>query len=120
MLLRRSLLIGAGLMLCIAPAAQGQAQTFACTQATAGQLSCQAGIACACSFFQASAMEGTPAGWRWDCGVLRPRCAENRPATIGNYGYAIPDSLSITEQSVGVNVNQSNEQVIEWIAPVTD
>lgn len=120
MQLRRSLLIGAGLLLVLAPAAPVQAQSFACTQATAGQLSCQAGIACACNFFHASAMEGTPAGWRWDCGILRPRCAENQPATIDTYSDAIPDSLSITEQSVGVNVNQSNEQVIEWIAPVID
>jgi hypothetical protein len=90
------------------------AQTFACTEATAGQLSCQTGIACECHWFHASAMEGTPAAWRWDCGILRPRCAENFPATIDDYSEAIPDSLSINEQSV--IVDQDNRQ-LQWVAP---
>ena len=49
------------------------AQTFQCTEAVAGQLSEQANVACECRFFHASAMAGTPAGYRWDCGILRPR-----------------------------------------------
>ncbi len=49
------------------------AQTFQCTEATAGQLSEQAGVRCECRFFHASAMAGTSAGYRWDCGILRSR-----------------------------------------------
>lgn len=93
------------------------AQAFQCTEATAGQLACQAGTACECRWFHASAMEGTPAGWRWDCGILRPRCAGNLPATVEDYSDVIPDSLSITNQSV--DVEQNNEQ-IQWIAPELD
>ena len=52
---------------------EAQAQAFQCTQAVAGQLSEQAGVQCECRFFHASAMAGTPAGYRWDCGILRPR-----------------------------------------------
>ncbi len=50
-----------------------RAQAFLCTEAVAGQLSEQAGVQCECKFFHASAMAGTPAGYRWDCGILRPR-----------------------------------------------
>ena len=50
-----------------------RAQVFQCTDAVAGQLSEQAGVRCECRFFHASAMAGTPAGYRWDCGILRPR-----------------------------------------------
>ncbi len=112
----RLLLTSLCFMLSLAPP-QAAAQSFACTQATAGQLSCQAGTACECTWFHASAMEGTPAGWRWDCGILRPRCAGNLPATIEDYSGVIPDSLSITEQSV--TVEQQNRQ-IQWIAPEID
>jgi hypothetical protein len=91
-----------------------RAQTFNCTEATAGQLSCQAGTARECHWFHASAMEGTPAGWRWDCGILRPRCAENFPATIDDYSEALPDSLSLSEQSV--TVDQDNRQ-LQWLLP---
>lgn len=95
-----------------------QGQAFLCTEATAGQLSCQAGTVCECRFAQASAMEGTPAGWRWDCGIMRPRCpGSDLPATVEDYSDVIPDSLSITNQSV--DIDQANEQ-IQWIAPVLD
>lgn len=101
------------LLLTAAPAT-GWAQTFSCVESTAGQLSCQADISCECTWFHASAMEGTPAGWRWDCGILRPRCADNLPATVEDYGDALPDGLSITDQSV--TVDQDNRQ-LQWIAP---
>jgi|SRR5690606_20052413 hypothetical protein len=97
--------------------AAAEAQSFACGESTAGQLSCQAGVACECRWFPASAMEGTPAGWRWDCGILRPRCADNRPASVEDWRDAVPDSLSITDQSV--TVGQDNTQ-IQWTAPAID
>lgn len=47
-----------------------------CTAQRAGQRSCQVSVLCECRYFPASAMEGTRAGYRWDCGTLRPRCGE--------------------------------------------
>jgi hypothetical protein len=69
------------------------------------------------SFACGESMEGTPAGWRWDCGILRPRCADNRPASVEDWRDAVPDSLSITDQSV--TVGQDNTQ-IQWTAPAID
>ncbi|MEZ5670605.1 MAG: hypothetical protein R3F55_24855 [Alphaproteobacteria bacterium] len=107
------------MLLPLAVPPHAHAQTFQCTEATAGQLSCQAGVACECRFAQASAMDGTPAGWRWDCGILRPHCGEPVPATIEDYSDALPDVLSIDRQTLDVDINQSNEQ-LQWIAPEVD
>ncbi len=60
-------------------------QAFQCTEAVAGQLSAQADVACECRFFRASAMAGTPAGYRWDCGIFRPRV--RLPVLRALYGY---------------------------------
>lgn len=106
-----ALAFGMAAVLLHAPGAAAQA--FLCTEATAGQLSCQAGVACECRYAQASAMDGTPAAWRWDCGILRARCGAPSPATISDPSAALPDGLSITDQSVIVNTDQR----IEWIAP---
>ncbi len=62
-----------------------RAQVFQCTDAVAGQLSEQAGVRCECRFFHASAMAGTPAGYRWDCGILRPRVRP--PVVHAPHGY---------------------------------
>jgi len=70
-------------------------QTFACTQRTAGQLSVQAEVQCACRFEPASRMAGTPAGYRWDCGILRARMNQDVPATSNPYPYQLPTALSL-------------------------
>ncbi|MCL6608641.1 MAG: hypothetical protein K6T74_11170, partial [Geminicoccaceae bacterium] len=49
-------------------------QPPACRPETAGIVTCMAGRLCACRFERAGRMTGTPAGWRWDCGILRPDC----------------------------------------------
>jgi len=79
-------------------AASGEAQeapVTACQAATAGQLSSQAGVRCACHFFPASALAGTPAGWRWDCGILRARLDHGLLVDLNPYPYPLPDALAI-------------------------
>jgi hypothetical protein len=70
-------------------------QTFACTQRNAGQLSVQAEVQCACRFEPESRMAGTPAGYRWDCGILRARMNQDVPATANPYPYQLPTALSL-------------------------
>jgi hypothetical protein len=89
------ILIGAavlGAVLLLPPS--GSAQTFACTSETAGQLSVQANVQCACRFFEA-ALRGTDAGYRWDCGILRARINHEVPATANPYPYPLPPALSV-------------------------
>ena len=78
----------------------GWPQTFACTTNTAGQLSVHANVRCACRWFAASALHGTPARYRWDCGILRARTIHEVPATANPYPYllaggAVPGSRPI-------------------------
>jgi hypothetical protein len=65
-----------------------------CQAATAGQLGSQAGVRCACRQFPASALAGTAAGHRWDCGLLRARL-DPLPVDLNLYPYPLPDALSI-------------------------
>ena len=76
-------------------ASPGQAQTFACAANTAGQLSVQGNVQCECRWFTASRLRGTPAGYRWDCGILRARTNDEVPATSNPYPYPLPEALSI-------------------------
>lgn len=78
-----------------APIATALAETPACTAATAGQLSIQANVQCECRFFRASPAAGTPAGHRWDCGILRARTNQDVPATANPYPYPLPDALAL-------------------------
>ena len=76
-------------------ASSGQAQTFACADSTAGQLSVQGNVQCECRWFTASRLRGTLAGHRWDCGILRARTNDEVPATSNPYPYPLPEALSI-------------------------
>ncbi len=73
----------------------GQAQTFACAAPAVGQLSVQGNVQCECRWFAASRLRGTPAGHRWDCGILRARTNDEVPATSNPYPYPLPEALSI-------------------------
>jgi hypothetical protein len=66
----------------------------ACTAAAAGQLSDQAGVRCACRHFPASALADTPAGHRWDCGILRARF-NDAAVDLNPYSYPLPGALWI-------------------------
>jgi hypothetical protein len=71
------------------------AETVVCSATTAGQQSVQANIQCECRFFPASGLRGTPAGHRWDCGILRARNNQDVPATANPYPYPLPAALSL-------------------------
>jgi hypothetical protein len=55
----------------------------------------QANVQCACRWFAASALRGTPTGYRWDCGILRARTNHEVPATANPYPYPLPAALSL-------------------------
>lgn len=88
-------IVTAVLILNGALAATGHGQTFACGEATAGQLSLQATVQCACRWFTADARAGTPAGYRWDCGILRARANHTVPVDLNPYPYPLPDALGL-------------------------
>ena len=55
----------------------------------------QGNVQCECRWFAASRLRGTPAGHRWDCGILRARTNDEVPATSNPYPYPLPEALSI-------------------------
>lgn len=61
-------------------AAPAWAQAPACAPENAGEVSCMADRLCRCRFERGGSMSVVPAGWRWDCGTLRPYC--HRPPTL--------------------------------------
>ncbi|MCS7269187.1 MAG: hypothetical protein NZ704_14135 [Geminicoccaceae bacterium] len=62
------------LVFALVPCAAAAAEIPACGPATAGAVTCMAGRMCACAYERPGRMTGTPGGWRWDCGILRPAC----------------------------------------------
>jgi hypothetical protein len=71
-----------------------------CSAIIAGQLSVQAEVQCECRFFTESFLAGTPADYRWDCGILRPRFNATVPVDLNLYPYGLPDSVSLEQTSV--------------------
>lgn len=47
-----------------------------CNAPREGVAACLAGRQCVCRLEPGGSVAGRPAGHRWDCGVLRPACAE--------------------------------------------
>jgi hypothetical protein len=70
------------------------AQDRVCSPETVGITLCIAGRQCACGFARGSPATGLPDGFRWDCGILRPSCAE-APAAIGAPPNDLPAALLI-------------------------
>lgn len=52
-----------------------------CNPPREGVAACLGGRQCLCRFERGGSIAGRPDGYRWDCGVLRPSCAE-MPAEI--------------------------------------
>ena len=94
----------------LAPAPAPAQEVQACSAATAGELSVQADVQCECRFFQASAMAGTEAGYRWDCGILRPRLNTAVPVDLNPYPYPLPEGLSLELPGSGVGLPGSGQQ----------
>ena len=87
----------AAVIMVVASGSNGlRAQVFQCTEAVAGQLSEQAGVRCECRFFHASAMAHTPAGYRWDCGILRSRVQPPVFQALHSYYPFFPLHPSVT------------------------
>jgi hypothetical protein len=91
----RALLLSWLLTLAALLPAHGQAPV--CDARSAGTVACLASKLCACGFERGGSMTGRPAGYRWDCGVLRPGCGGDAttPATTGGYQGALPEALSL-------------------------
>lgn len=84
------LLVGA---LAFGLASGAAAQTFRCVAETAGQLSIQGVVQCECAWHRASELAGTPAGWRWSCGILKARMNQDVPASAIPRPYPLPPAL---------------------------
>ena len=63
------------------------AQAPSCNSAQLGTVACFVRKLCACTLSRGGAMTGQPAGYRWDCGPLRPGCGADTalPATIVSF-----------------------------------
>lgn len=70
-----------------------------CTRATLGQLSCQAGVRCECSYRRDSAMTDRPGGFQWDCGINRPPC-DQLPATLDPWPGPYPSAVGIDRTNI--------------------
>jgi hypothetical protein len=85
----------AALALEASSAAQAGAQEIVCAAPSAGMVSCIAGRLCACAFAPGSPATGLPDGFRWDCGILRPRCGPPVPATLDPWQGDLPEALAV-------------------------
>lgn len=88
----RASIIAALALLTLAATGEARADPPPCVEPNAGLLACVAGKLCACRLDRGGMITGLPAGYRWDCGVLRPACgdAANPPATLERYPYPLP------------------------------
>jgi hypothetical protein len=72
-------------------------QPPACRPETAGIVTCMVGRMCVCGLERPGRMTGTPGGWRWDCGILRPSCGggPDTPATTGDQPPTLAPALGL-------------------------
>ena len=113
LLVRKSkLVLGAALVAAwtILPAAAEEAVIPRCTSEVAGSLSCQVNVACECRYYHASVAHGTPSGYRWDCGIRRPKC-EVAPADAGYQG-PYPDAIAIDRSTDIITQSQDSSQSV--------
>lgn len=47
---------------------------FGCKAETEGQMACQQNKKCICKWWPEDRSRQRPAGYRWDCGIKRPKC----------------------------------------------
>ncbi|MGZ8409575.1 MAG: hypothetical protein ACXWVS_06575 [Hyphomicrobium sp.] len=68
-----------------------------CAAGTLGTTACLGSKLCACTYDRGGIASGIPAGYRWDCGILRPGCGSSvqPPATLNPYEGPYPQALSI-------------------------
>lgn len=82
----------------------------ACVRETLGAAACFGGKLCECVYDRGGRMTGMPAGYRWDCGILRPQCGGGAgvPATLNPYTGPYPLSVGIDRSDRSVNVDQNS------------
>lgn len=70
---------------------------------------CLAGKMCACNYDRGGIATGIPAGYRWDCGILRPGCGNplDVPATLNPYPGPYPSAVSIDRSHHNFAVEQT-------------
>jgi hypothetical protein len=80
-----------------------------CDAATLGTTACLAGKMCACAYERGGIATGVPAGYRWDCGILRPGCGNSfgQPATLDPYTGPYPTAVGIDRSSRAITVEQA-------------
>lgn len=88
----------AALLIMAAPSGPLATEPPSCASGTTGLVACMAGKLCTCQYDPGGAMTGLPAGFRWDCGILRPGCgpaAELPGALDPPVQLYLPEALSI-------------------------
>jgi len=77
-----------------------------CHRETLGQTSCFSPTLCTCIYDRGGSITGTPPGYRWDCGNLRPSCGEavNTPATMNEYKGPYPLAIGIDRSNQNVEI----------------
>lgn len=93
-------------LLVLAALPSAAAAAPACNRPGLGTVACQEGRLCECIFDRGGAMTGIPAGFRWDCGILRPRCGDAAvpPASVEEY-RGTPPQLPL---AIGIDRSQRN------------
>jgi len=82
------------------------AEALTCAREALGKVSCFTPKLCKCIYDRGGAITGTPAGYRWDCGNLRPNCGEdtNLPATMNEFKGPYPLAIGIDRSSQNVKI----------------
>ncbi|TVR96458.1 MAG: hypothetical protein EA406_11900 [Rhodospirillales bacterium] len=89
------------------------AQPPSCTRETLGISACFGPRLCACIHDRGGAASGVPAGYRWDCGILRPRCdPAGPPATLDPFRGPFPHAVGIDRSDRRVIVDQDTRTII--------
>lgn len=60
-----------------------------------GAASCFSGKLCECIHDRGGSVTGTPEGFRWDCGILRPKCGEAADAPANPDEFSGPYPLAV-------------------------
>lgn len=72
-------------------------EDVSCTGDAADRVACIASRLCSCRFVPGSPATGVTDGYRWDCGILRPRCGGEVPATVDAWQGSLPEDLSLDQ-----------------------
>ena len=66
-----------------------------CSGQNLGAASCFSGKLCECIHDRGGSVTGTPEGFRWDCGILRPKCGEAADAPANPDEFSGPYPLAV-------------------------